>query len=297
MPAECRRDRGGGPRPLVGDVQLHRRDLRGGRGRLPGRARRLDPAAQRRAPRDGHLAAVDPHVRWGRRPGLRPRRVARGRGVLVRHRRRRGRPPGPAGAHGAAGRGRARLHAPAAGRGTRRVDAVGVVPRRDGGRPRRDRRAGPRHLGRARRPRARADRVPPDPPAGPAGADDRDRRRPGAPAAGHRPGPARTAGAAGRRSRVRRAVGAVGARRAGRRRRAARPDARDAVGVPLRRQQPGRRGGRAAPAQEHHPVPDPPGRGGAGRPLQDDRLDVEVALLACRLLGSTVLRPVPAADR
>jgi hypothetical protein len=30
-----------------------------------------------------------------------------------------------------------------------------------------------------------------------------------------------------------------------------------------------------------------------GRPLQDDRLDVEVALLACRLLGSTVLRPVP----
>lgn len=30
-----------------------------------------------------------------------------------------------------------------------------------------------------------------------------------------------------------------------------------------------------------------------GRPLQDGRIDVEVALLACRLLGSTVLRPVP----
>jgi DNA-binding PucR family transcriptional regulator len=28
-----------------------------------------------------------------------------------------------------------------------------------------------------------------------------------------------------------------------------------------------------------------------GRPLADGRLDVEVALLACRLLGSTVLRP------
>ncbi len=30
-----------------------------------------------------------------------------------------------------------------------------------------------------------------------------------------------------------------------------------------------------------------------GRPLQDGRIDVEVALLACRLLGSTVLRAVP----
>ncbi|WP_226363929.1 PucR family transcriptional regulator [Pseudonocardia abyssalis] len=30
-----------------------------------------------------------------------------------------------------------------------------------------------------------------------------------------------------------------------------------------------------------------------GRPLSDGRIDVEVALLACRLLGSTVLRPVP----
>lgn len=30
-----------------------------------------------------------------------------------------------------------------------------------------------------------------------------------------------------------------------------------------------------------------------GRPLAGDRLDVEVALLACRLLGSRVLRPVP----
>ncbi|MCO7197314.1 CdaR family transcriptional regulator, partial [Pseudonocardia sp. McavD-2-B] len=28
-----------------------------------------------------------------------------------------------------------------------------------------------------------------------------------------------------------------------------------------------------------------------GRPLGDDRLDVEVALLACRILGATVLRP------
>jgi DNA-binding PucR family transcriptional regulator len=33
-----------------------------------------------------------------------------------------------------------------------------------------------------------------------------------------------------------------------------------------------------------------------GRPLADGRLDVEVALLACRLLGSTVLRP-PSAER
>lgn len=30
-----------------------------------------------------------------------------------------------------------------------------------------------------------------------------------------------------------------------------------------------------------------------GRPLQEGRIDVEVALLACRLLGSTVLRPPP----
>jgi len=30
-----------------------------------------------------------------------------------------------------------------------------------------------------------------------------------------------------------------------------------------------------------------------GRPLQNGRIDVEVALLACRLLGSTVLRPAP----
>ncbi|MDN5930280.1 MAG: helix-turn-helix domain-containing protein [Pseudonocardia sp.] len=82
-------------------------------------------------------------------------------------------------------------------------------------------------------------------------------------------------------------MGAVGARRAGRRRRAARPDARDALGVPLRlhlhKNTIQYRIRRAEEAR--------------GRPLQDDRLDVEVALLACRLLGSTVLRPVPVPDR
>ena len=68
---------------------------------------------------------------------------------------------------------------------------------------------------------------------------------------------------------------------------------RHAAGVPAREGQLQGHRGEAHSAQEHGPVPGSEGRRRARHRLDENRLQIELALLACRWLGAAVLRSGP----
>jgi hypothetical protein len=144
-------------------------------------------------------------------------------------------------------------------------------------------------------------RLPEDASPGAAGPKRGDRGRPGR-VSGHRRRRSRAVRghAAGRQPRRGARVGTRGPRAAGDRQRARFTVTRDASRVSQSRIQLQVGRGRTLPALQFREVPSATGNRASwppnqcGRPISDDRLDVELALLACHWFGQSVLAP---ADR